>query len=286
MQKTRNAHTPGLSRRTILAALPPAVALTFSLTAFAPSAGAEQTDRLAELIAGPQRSPGNKARDQYRHPYEVLKFFGMRDNSVIVEVLPGSAGYWTEILAPYVKDKGLYVAAGRDPTASAGYQADHAKMLAKYAADPANYGKVQVTPFHADTYEIAPPGSADFVLTFRNMHNWLERKEIDGALRSFHKALKPGGILGVADHRGRTDMSQEAQMKNGYVRQDFATDLIEKAGFKLIGTSEVKANPKDTKDYPEGVWSLPPTYREGDTNRAKYAAIGESDRFVLMFVKQ
>jgi len=288
MPKTRNARTSAFSRRTVLAALPPAAV---SLMAFAPSAQAEQaagqtSDTLAELIAGPQRSPGNKARDQYRHPYEVLKFFGVRDNSVVVEVLPGSVGYWTEILAPYVKDKGLYVAAGRDPTASAGYQADHAKMLAKYAADPANYGKIQVTPFHADTYDIATPGSADFVLTFRNMHNWLIRNEIDGALRAFHKALKPGGILGVADHRGRTDMSQEAQMKNGYVRQDFATDLIQKAGFKLIGTSEVKANPKDTKDYPEGVWSLPPTYREGDKDRAKYAAIGESDRFVLMFVKQ
>ncbi|HEV2573415.1 MAG TPA: methyltransferase [Beijerinckiaceae bacterium] len=251
-----------------------------------PTAMAQSTDRLAELIAGPQRSPANTARDPYRKPYEVLKFFGLRPDSMVVEVLPGSAGYWTEIIAPYVRDKGLYVTAGRDERAPPGYQQDHARMLKKYADDPATFGKVQVTKFFSDRYDIAPPQSADLVLTFRNLHNWLDRNEIDGALKAFHKALKPGGILGVADHRGRTDLSQEAQMRTGYVRQDFAIALIEKAGFKLIGTSEVKANPKDTKDYPEGVWSLPPTYREGDKNRDKYAAIGESDRFVLMFVKQ
>lgn len=254
--------------------------------ATAPLAMAQSVDRLAELVAGPQRSPANTARDPYRKPYEVLKFFGLRPDSTVVEVLPGSAGYWTEIIAPYVRDKGLYITAGRDENAPASYLQDHARMLKKYADDPATFGKVQVTKFLADRYDIAPPGSADIVLTFRNLHNWLDRNEIDGALKAFHTALKPGGILGVADHRGRTDMSQEAQMRTGYVRQDFAIDLIEKAGFKLIGTSEVKANPKDTKDYPEGVWSLPPTYREGDKNRAKYAAIGESDRFVLMFIKR
>ncbi|MDH7796735.1 MULTISPECIES: class I SAM-dependent methyltransferase [unclassified Beijerinckia] len=261
------------------------VALVLAL-ATAPLAMAQPVDRLAELVAGPQRSPANTARDPYRKPYEVLKFFGLRPDSTVVEVLPGSAGYWTEIVAPYVRDKGLYITAGRDENAPPGYLQDHARMLKKYADDPATFGKVQVTKFLADRYEIAPPGSADLVLTFRNLHNWLDRNEIDGALKAFHTALKPGGILGVADHRGRADMTQEAQMRTGYVRQDFAIGLIEKAGFKLIGTSEVKANPKDTKDYPEGVWSLPPTYREGDKNREKYAAIGESDRFVLMFIKR
>jgi predicted methyltransferase len=140
--------------------------------------------------------------------------------------------------------------------------------------------------FNADQEEIAPPASADFVLTFRNLHNWIERGEIEGALRAFHRALKPGGVLGVVDHRGRTDLAQEAQMKSGYVREDYAIALIEKAGFKLVGRSEVNANPKDTKDYPEGVWSLPPTYRQKDRDRAKYQAIGESDRFTLKFVRQ
>jgi predicted methyltransferase len=145
---------------------------------------------------------------------------------------------------------------------------------------------VIVTKFNADKHEIAPPGSADFVLTFRNLHNWLERNELDGALHAFHKALKPGGVLGVVDHRGRTELSQEAQMKSGYVREDVAIALIEKSGFRLTGRSEMNANPKDTKDYREGVWTLPPTYRLKDQDRAKYQAIGESDRFTLKFVKR
>jgi predicted methyltransferase len=143
-----------------------------------------------------------------------------------------------------------------------------------------------VTRFNAGRHEIAPPGSADFVLTFRNLHNWIERGEVEGALRAFHQALKPGGVLGVVDHRGRADMTQEAQMKSGYVREDYAIALIEKAGFRLAGRSEVNANPKDTKDHPVGVWALPPTYRMKDQDRAKFQAIGESDRFTLKFVKK
>ncbi|HEY8578677.1 MAG TPA: methyltransferase, partial [Beijerinckiaceae bacterium] len=161
----------------------------------------------------------------------------------------------------------------------------HQQLLAKLAADPALYGKVVVTQFNADRHEIAPAGSADHVLTFRNLHNWIDRGELEGSLRAFHRALKPGGLLGVADHRGRTDMTQEAQMRSGYVRQDFAVAAIEKAGFQLVDTSEVKANPKDTKDHADGVWSLPPTFRSGDRDRAKYEAIGESDRFLLKFKK-
>ena len=246
---------------------------------------AQQPDRLAELIAGKQRSPGNVARDVYRNPWEALKFLGLADTSRVVEALPGSGAYWTEIIAPWVKDKGLYIAAGRDPTVPPQYLEDHRRMLAKYAADPATFGKVEVRPFVSDKYEVADAGSADFVLTFRNMHNWIDRDELTGALKVFFRALKPGGIFGVADHRGPPDASMESLMKSGYVRQDMAIALIEKAGFRLIGTSEVKANPKDTKNYPEGVWTLPPTYRLGDVDRAKYAAIGESDRFLLKFLR-
>jgi predicted methyltransferase len=128
-------------------------------------------------------------------------------------------------------------------------------------------------------------GSADFVLTFRNLHNWLERGELEGALRAFHRALKPGGVLGVVDHRGRSNLTQEAQMKTGYVREDVAVERIEKAGFRLVAKSEMNANQRDTKDHPEGVWTLPPTYRLKDQDRARYQAIGESDRFTLNFVK-
>lgn len=257
------------------------------VTACAAPAPQHPTDaRLAQIIAGAHRTPANVARDGWRHPQETLAFFGVRETSTVVEILPGSAGYYLEILAPYLKDRGRYVAASRDASAPPNYLADHQKLLARLAADPARYGRVVVTPFNADRHEIAPPGSADFVLTFRNLHNWIERGEAEGALRAFHRALKPGGVLGVVDHRGRADLSQEAQMKSGYVRQDHAIVLIEKAGFRFAGASEVNANPKDTKDHPAGVWTLPPTYRLKDQDRAKYQAIGESDRFTLRFVKR
>lgn len=241
---------------------------------------------LAKRAAAPHRTPANVARDGARHPVAALKFFGVQPHHTVVEILPGSTGYYLEILAPYLRDKGRYIAASRDETAPPNYIDDHQRLLQRLSAQPALYGKVIVTKFNADKHEIAPSGSADFVLTFRNLHNWLERNELDGALRAFHKALKPGAVLGVVDHRGRTELSQEAQMKSGYVREDVAIALIEKAGFRLADRSEMNANPKDTKDYPEGVWTLPPTYRLKDRDRAKYQAIGESDRFTLKFVKR
>jgi predicted methyltransferase len=243
-------------------------------------------DDLLKWFKGAHRGERNVVRDAYRHPLETLAFFGIRDDSTVVEILPGSSGYYMEILAPYLKEKGRYIAAGRDEAAPPQYVEDHRKLLARLKAEPHLYGKVIVTQFNAGLHEIAPPASADFVLTFRNLHNWIERNEAEGALRAFHKALKPGGILGVVDHRGRTDQTQEAQMKSGYVREDYAVALIEKAGFLLVGRSEVNANPRDTKDHPAGVWTLPPTYRLKDQDRAKYQAIGESDRFTLKFAKR
>jgi predicted methyltransferase len=241
---------------------------------------------LGRLLAAPYRTRANVVRDGHRHPVETLTFFGVKENSTVVEILPGSRGYYLEILAPYLKAKGLYIAANRDENAAPRYLEDHKKFLARLKEDSQVFDKVKVTKFNADLHEVAPAGSADFVLTFRNLHNWIERNEIDGALRAFHKALKPGGVLGVTDHRGRTDISQEAQMKLGYVREEVAIKLMEKAGFKLAGTSQVNNNPKDTKDYPDGVWTLPPSFRLGDKDRARYQAIGESDRFTHRYVKQ
>ena len=262
-----------------------AVALAIVLTAG--TVLAETLDpALKTLIDGPQRSEKNRMRDPYRHPREVLSFFGVKPDSVVVEILPGANGYWTEILAPYLKDKGRYIAANAETaTTSEEMRKENAGFAAKVAADPADYSKVEVTEFAADRYEIAPPGSADFVLTFRNLHNWIARGEAAASLKAFYAALKPGGVLGIEDHRGRDDQPQDPVAKSGYVREDFAIREIEAAGFKLVATSEVSANPKDTKDYAVGVWALPPTFRLKDQDREKYAAIGESDRFTLKFVK-
>jgi len=241
---------------------------------------------LKAAVDNPARSERNRVRDRYRNPLEVLTFFGIKPDSSVVEILPGSVGYYMEILAPYLRDRGRYYAASRDEQALPRYLADHKRLLDRIAADPDTLGKVIVTKFNAGQHAIAPPGSADFVLTFRSIHNWIDREEVDGALAVIHAALKPGGVLGIVGHRGRTDLPQEAQRKSGYVRQDYAIALIEKAGFRFLAASEVNANPRDTKDHPAGVWTLPPTLRLKDQDRDKYLAIGESDRFTLKFVKQ
>ncbi|HYM36599.1 MAG TPA: hypothetical protein VET48_14465, partial [Steroidobacteraceae bacterium] len=147
------------------------------------------------------------------------------------------------------------------------------------------YGNVKVAEFGRDTTDIIPAGTADMVVTFRNVHNWMMGSVEDVAFAAFFKALKPGGILGVEEHRGRTDQPQDPKGQSGYVREDYAIALAEKAGFKLIGKSELLANPKDTKDYPGGVWTLPPTLRLGDKDKDKYLAIGEADNFVMKFQK-
>jgi predicted methyltransferase len=268
-------------------ALGASLALAFSVWFAAAPASAQSVDpALKAQIDGPQRSEKNRARDIFRHPGEVLTFFGVKRDSVVVEILPGSAGYWTEILAPYLEDKGRYIAANSELSSTSEEAIkDNSGFKAKTAADPALYGKVEVTEFGADRHEIAPPGSADFVLTFRNLHNWMAHGETAASLKAFYAALKPGGVLGIVDHRGADDKPQDPLAKSGYVRQDEAIRLIEGVGFKFVAASEANANPKDTKDYSVGVWALPPTYRLKDQDREKYAAIGESDRFTLKFVK-
>jgi predicted methyltransferase len=252
------------------------------------SAAASEVDasKLRALVDGPQRSAKNLARDPYRHPFEVLSFFGVRPDATVIEIDPGGAGYWTEILAPYLKDHGRYIAAnGPKDSPSEEIQRGNAAFAAKIAAEPANYAKVETAEFDPGRKDPTQPGEADFVLTFRNIHNWMADGTAEAAFRAFYQALKPGGVLGVEEHRGRADEPQDPKAKSGYVRQDYAIGLAESVGFRLVGESEINANPKDTKDYPAGVWTLPPTFRLKDQDRDKYAAIGESDRFVLKFVK-
>ncbi len=252
--------------------------------AAAPAATPAIAGPLEDAVAGSQRSDANKARDQYRHPVQTLKFFGLKPGMTVVEISP-SGGWYTEILAPYLNATGTYYAAHNDPAASANSAKSVQRFKDKLAANPAAYGKVQVTAFGKDSYAIAPAGSADAVLTFRNIHNWYIAGFAPEAFKAFYAALKPGGVLGIEEHRLPEDKPDAAMKDSGYMKVSAVKALAEAAGFKFAGASNVNANPRDTHDYPKGVWTLPPTYQDGDTDRAKYAAIGESDRMTLKFVK-
>jgi predicted methyltransferase len=239
---------------------------------------------LTKAVADPARTPKNVARDRYRHPAEELTFFGLKPNMTVVEVWPGG-GYWTEILAPYLKASGQYVAAVPVRGESKEEDAGTVKWKARIVEQKDRYGTVKITGLGQGHYDVAPPNSADMIVTFRNFHNWMDGGYADDAAKGLFTALKPGGILGIEDHRGRDDQPQDPKAKSGYVRQDYTIAAFRKAGFEYVGASEINANPKDTKDYPEGVWTLPPTLQLGDKDREKYLAIGESDNYVLKFRK-
>ena len=272
---------PMLSRRQIFAA---ALAPALSGISRAQAATAAIDPKLLAAIASPTRSAANIKRDRYRHPAETLSFFGLRDDQSVVEIEPG-AGYWTEILAPYLKARGSYraaipAAAAINKQAAAGL----ARYLDKLHADPAAYGKVIVARFAAQQ-PIAQPNGTDLALSFRNLHDWMADGTAAAKLAAIFAVLKSGGTLGIEDHRGLSSQPQDPRAKNGYVREDYAVALIEKSGLKLIGSSALGDNPRDTKNYPKGVWTLPPVLAMGQVDRAKYLAIGESDRWTLKFEK-
>jgi predicted methyltransferase len=237
--------------------------------------------QLDKALAGTHRSAENRARDVHRHPRQTLLFFGVRPEMTLIEIAP-SPGWYTEVLAPLLRERGKYIAAvPPPPAANAGAPTAFQTRL---AALPHLYDRVEVAPF-VPGQAIVADGSADMVLTFRNIHNWMGRGTAEQAFASMFRALKPGGVLGVVEHRGNAQVPQDPAARSGYVNQTYAVKLIEGAGFRLVATSEINANPKDTKDYPRGVWTLPPIYAERDQDRERYAAIGESDRFTLKFVK-
>ncbi len=239
---------------------------------------------LTQAVAASHRTPELVARDRYRHPQETLEFFGIRPDMTVVEIWPGR-GYWTEILGPYLREKGMYYTAIA-PSSSSERAAKAAQAWQqKLNSSPELYGKVRVSELGMGGMDVAPANSADLVLTFRNVHNWMGAGLADEAFAAFFKALKPGGILGVEEHRASTDQAQDPKAKSGYVREDYTRQLAEKAGFKFIGSSELNANPKDTKNWPSGVWTLPPTLALGEQDREKYLAIGEADNFLLKFQK-
>ena len=262
-------------------------AVAVLLAASCSTTSTRETTALAldNILAGSQREVENSARDRYRHPKETLLFFGIRPEMKVLEVWP-EPGWYTEIIAPLLREHGKYYAAviAADPESKyvTGRLSDYQQKL---ASKPDLYGAVEVVTFPNDGTDVVPPGSLDMVVTFRNIHNWMARDGAEQAFATLYKALKPGGVLGVVEHRGNPAIAQDPKAKSGYVNEDYAVRLIEGQGFRLVGESQVNANPKDTKDYEQGVWTLPPTYRLGDQDRQKYAQIGESDRFTLKFVK-
>jgi len=251
---------------------------------------AATTAALDAALAGTHRSDRNKARDRYRHPKETLTFFGLRQNMTVVEIWPGG-GWYTEVLAPVVKGKGkLYVATyGANPAFD--YQRkENAALQDKAKKNPAVFGELQFTSLWAPTdLAIAPAGTADLVVTFRNVHNWLapEYKQDPAKLfGAFFTALKPGGILGITDHRWPDPKTEDPTARNGYVSEERVISLAKAAGFEFAGSSDINRNPKDRHDYKNGVWTLPPdlSVPQGE-DRQKYVDIGESDRMTLKFRK-
>ncbi|MCB2076074.1 MAG: class I SAM-dependent methyltransferase [Novosphingobium sp.] len=254
----------------------------------APEAPAVESP-LDAAIASELRSPEEKARDQWRHPKETLEFLGVEPDDTVVEIWPGG-GWYTNILAPWLASGGgklvavLFSPEGIDDAERvARIETNNAKFKSNYT-DPA-FGTIDYSGFSANSGPLTEPGTADAVLTFRNIHNWMASDFQADAVKAMYDALKSGGILGVVEHRGNPAIEQDPKAKNGYVNENYAIKLFTAAGFELVGKSEINANPKDTKDYEQGVWTLPPTYRLGATDRDKYAAIGESDRFTLKFRK-
>ncbi|HEY8587345.1 MAG TPA: methyltransferase [Rhodanobacter sp.] len=240
--------------------------------------------RLDDVLSGDWRSAANRARDTYRHPKATLQFFGVRPDRTVIEITPGG-GWYAEILAPLLHDNGHYIAAEKAPAADREARDNDSALRRKFAADPARYGKAQIIQFDGAKPVLGPPGSADTVLTFRNVHNWVMADTAPAMFKAFFAVLKPGGVLGVVDHRADPAASLEAVKNSGYLPVSYVVKLATDAGFMLDASSEINANPADTRTYAKGVWTLPPTLTLGDKDRARYLAIGESDRMTLRFVK-
>lgn len=239
-----------------------------------------------KAMNGSHRSATNRARNEYRNPDKTLRFFGVQPNMHVIEIWPGR-GWYSEILAPVLSDRGKFVAASFGPDSSPDYRPRlHAAFLEKMANEPELYGNAEVIVFDPPAHaSLGEPGTADVVLTFRNTHSFIRAGVADDVFRAAYEVLKPGGVLGVVQHRGVPGADPAESSKKGYVPESHVVFLAERAGFELAARSEINANPKDTKDYEDGVWTLPPSLRKRDVDRAKYLAIGESDRMTLKFVK-
>jgi len=251
-------------------------------------AAAAQLQAVMAAVSGDWRSADNRARDSFRHPVQTLTFFGVQPQHRVIEITPGG-GWYAEILAPLLRDQGQYMAAVVDPaTLPAGGGRDYQqgafdRLKGLFAAAPAQFDRASIIAYNPAAPVLGEPNSTDLVLTFRNVHNWRASGQAEGMFRAFFAVLKPGGHLGVVEHRARADVP--ADDRSGYVGQAQMIAMAEAAGFRLEATSEINANPRDPKDHPNGVWMLPPNNRHDPADAARYQGIGESDRMTLRFVK-
>ena len=265
--------------RDVATAAPESVETTPTATPGAPA--------LEEIIAGTQRSEANRLRDRYRHPVETLQFFGITADQRVIEVTPG-AGWYSEILAPWLNGKGQFVGAIWDDTGAnvpKYFVTLNQQLREKFAASPSLYGNAKLITIDSKAPDFSAGAPADAILTFRNVHNWTQAGNDAAWFSAFFAALKPGGVLGVVDHRANAGTTLEATLRSGYLTEAYVIELATKAGFVLEARSEINANPADTKDHEAGVWTLPPTLGLKDKDREKYLAIGESDRMTLRFRK-
>ena len=239
---------------------------------------------LKAVLASPHRRPGNAERDRFRHPRETLEFFGLQPSSTVLEYGPGG-GWYTELLAPALAKRGKLFVTSDDPNGTSERAVYGYRLKLLLDTSPELFGKVEPLPLDPKSPKLPLEAKLDLVLVIRELHNLVNDGSIDAWLAEFNRALKPKGVLGIVDHRGLAGADPQKSSKLGYLPEAWVIEKVEAAGFKLSAKSEINANPKDTKDYPDGVWTLPPTYRLGAKDRVKYAAIGESDRFTLRFVK-
>jgi predicted methyltransferase len=259
--------------------------LAVTLAAITPSAAhaaPAPSDPIAAAVAGPDRTDANRARDRYRHPLETLAFFGVAPDQTLAEYAPGG-GWYTEILGPLLREKGRYIAL---ISANPRVEESTAKLFAARKAALGPHARIATLDAATGDTGLAP-ASVDTILTFRNIHNLIMNSDVaaPNVFAAFYKALKPGGVLGVVDHRLPEDRDSGLEKKSGYLKRSTIVKFATDAGFRLVGESEVNANPRDKADYPRGVWTLPPTLTNGEVDKATYLAIGESDRMTLKFVK-
>lgn len=248
----------------------------------------ELVSRIETAMQGDHRSDKNKARNNYRHPVETLTFFGLKADMTVLEIAPGG-GWYTEVIAPAMRDTGVYVAGSYDVQVEEQPKyryRQHTALLNQITDQPDLYGQIKVANYSPpQSRNLWQERSVDMVLTFRSSHGWVRDGLIDDVYSDFFRVVKPGGVLGVVQHRAPADGDPLPWAKKGYVPESTVIQAAEKAGFVLDGKSEINANPKDLKDHEEGVWRLPPTLALGNKDREKYLAIGESDRMTLRFIK-